>query len=103
MMCRQEALALAPPGARLLVNGRAVRSTGRVHRFVVRSTGRVHRLGSGWVVSVIGAPPGYALCPLDDTVPAPPMPWPEGDEGDTLTDAPEVEDEGGDDPAPNLP
>lgn len=83
MMCRQQALALAPPGARLLVNGR-----------VVRSTGRVHRLGCGWVVPVIGAPPGYALCPLDDTVPAPPMPWPEGDEGDTLTDAPEVEDEG---------
>jgi len=67
----------------LLVNGR-----------VVRSTGRVHRLGSGWVVPVMGAPAGYALCPLDDTAPAPPMPWPEGDEGDTLTDAPEVEDEG---------
>ena len=87
----------------MLVNGR-----------VVRSTGRVHRLGSGWVVPVMGAPPGYALCPLDDTVPAPPMPWPdEGDtltdtpevedEGDTLTDTPEVEDGGGDDPAPNLP
>ena len=83
MMCRQRAFALAPRGARLLVGGR-----------VVRSTGRVHRLGRGWVVPVIGAPPGYALCPLDDTVPAPPMPWPEGDEGDTLTDAPEVEDEG---------
>lgn len=82
-MCRREALALAPPGARLLVNGRVVRSTGRVHRF-----------GTGWVVPVIGAPPGYALCPLDDTVPAPPMPWPDGDDGDTLTDAPEVEDEG---------